>query len=94
MNEMEILTVRRLPGRLTAAQTAILLGIAGYDIQVLVRARLLKPLGNPAKNAPKWFCGQQIDKLRTDEEFLNRIARALQKHWRNKNTKKPEGDDS
>ncbi|MGO9203867.1 MAG: hypothetical protein ACLQM8_25385 [Limisphaerales bacterium] len=44
------------PARLTASKTAKLLGFAGHDVPVLVASGLLKPLGNPSPNSPKfWF---------------------------------------
>ena len=46
---------RGLPPRLDATATARLLGIAKHDIQSLMVAGKLKPLGTPAPNAPKWF---------------------------------------
>jgi 2,4-dienoyl-CoA reductase-like NADH-dependent reductase (Old Yellow Enzyme family) len=42
----EFLTLRHLPGRLSAWQTATLLGMDKTHLPVLMAARLLKPLGN------------------------------------------------
>ena len=46
---------RSLPARLDVAQTSKLLGFGEQDIQILMSAGKLTPLGDPAPNAPKWF---------------------------------------
>jgi hypothetical protein len=51
----EFLTLRHLPGRLSAWQTATLLGMDKTHLPVLMAARLLKPLGNPPRERPKVF---------------------------------------
>ena len=59
----ELLNLRRLPAMLNMAQTAVMLGLAEHDIPVLVRAGLLKPLGDPPPNAVKSFGTAQVLKL-------------------------------
>jgi hypothetical protein len=44
-----------LPARLTAEQAAWVLNGQSHDVPILVAARLLKLLGNPAQNAIKFF---------------------------------------
>jgi len=65
----------RWPGRLDVVATAKLLGFAEHDIPILIAAGLLKPLGDPAANAPKWFAGVEVFRLPT---------RAVARHWRHK----------
>lgn len=43
------------PARLSVDQVAWALGCQAHDIPILVAARLIKPLGNPAPNAIKFF---------------------------------------
>ena len=43
----------KLPARIDAMQAARLLGFAEHDIPILVSAKLLTPLGTPAKSAVK-----------------------------------------
>jgi hypothetical protein len=79
----------RLPGRLTAEETARLLGFAGHDIPTLVKARLLPPLGDPPPNSPKFFAACEVEKFAGDRRWLDRATRAVAKHWREKNERRP-----
>jgi hypothetical protein len=88
MNSLELLNCRRLPARLDAEQTAILLGFRlEPDIQVLMRAKLLKPLGAPAQNGIKYFATSQIQAFATDPEWLHKASGAVQRFWRSKHAK-------
>jgi hypothetical protein len=53
---------RGLPARLDAPATARLLSFAEHDIQILMQAGKLTPLGEPA-NA-KWFAAVEMIQLR------------------------------
>lgn len=79
-----LLTARRLPGRLTAEETAALLGFHTHDIPVLVRRRLLKTSGHPKDNATRYFHGPSIDKLRDDEGWNSRATDTMYRHWQNR----------
>jgi hypothetical protein len=67
---------RHLLARLDVATTAKLLGFAEHDIQVLMGAGRLTPLGEPAPNAPKWFCAVEVIRLAMDKEWLHKATRA------------------
>ena len=67
-NSLELLNCRRLPSRLTAEQVAVLLGCQTHDIPVIVRAGLLRPLGNPVQNATKWFATKDLEEKMADEK--------------------------
>jgi hypothetical protein len=85
MNPQELLNCRRLPARLDAEQTAVLLGFRlAPDIQVLMRAKLLKPLGNPARNGVKHFSSAHVLQLAADGEWLHKATAAIQRFWRSK----------
>jgi len=73
---------RGLPARLDVGATAKLLGFAEHDIQVLMAVGKLTPLGDPAPNAPKWFCAVEVIGLATDREWLHRATREISKYWR------------
>jgi hypothetical protein len=73
---------RQLPARLDVAATAKLLGFAEHDIQVLMAAGKLTPLGDPAPNAPKWFCAIEVIRLAMDRDWLHKATREISKHWR------------
>src|SRR3974390_768651 len=75
---------RKLPARLDVAATAKLLGFADHDIEVLMGAGKLTPLGDPAPNAPKWFCAVEVIRLATDRDWLHKATREISKHWRQK----------
>ena len=88
MNIQELLNQRRLPARLDAHQAAILLGFrAETDIQVLMRLKLLKPLGHPAPNGVKYFASAQVLQLSADQEWLHKATAAIQKFWKSKHLK-------
>jgi len=80
-----ILTLLRLPARLDSGQTATLLGFKGDDIQPLVRAKLLKPLGNPPPNSVKYFASVQIQELAHNPDWLARATLVVARHRKEKN---------
>jgi hypothetical protein len=82
-----------LPARIGVPQTAKLLGFAEHDVPILVSERLLKPLGNPAQNAPKYFSAVEILRLVTDRTWLDKATQRLSQHWLRKRERvnNPEG---
>ena len=83
--------VKNLPARLSAAETARILGFAEHDIQILMAARKLTPLGDPVQNAPKWFAAVEIIQLATDKDWLSKATREVSKYWRHKRERKVNG---
>ena len=81
---METWARRGLPARIDVTQTAKLLGFAEHDIPVLMAARKLIPLGDPAPNAPKWFAAIEVIQLATDKEWLHKASKEVSKYWRYK----------
>jgi hypothetical protein len=81
----DILSAPRLPGRINAEQTAALLGFQIHDIPVLVRAKLMQPLGNPSQAAPKWFSSAEVELLRHDTKFLARATKTISSNWQKRN---------
>ena len=73
-----------LPARLDVVTTAKLLGFAEHDIQILMAASKLKPLGDPAPNAPKWFAAVEVIRLAADRDWLNKATREVAKYWLHK----------
>ena len=73
-----------LPARLDVEATAKLLGFAEHDIQILMTAGKLMPLGDPAPNAPKWFAAVELIRLATNEDWLHKATKEIARHWRNK----------
>lgn len=85
MNEAKVLNLVRLPARLSSTETAQILGFGEHDIAVLTKNRLLKYLGNPAPNAPKFFASCEVEKLAVDADWLNRATKAVSNHWHFRN---------
>ena len=56
----------QLPARLTAEQAGWVLNCQPHDIPALIHARLLKPLGNPAANCPKYFATADMLEIAED----------------------------
>jgi hypothetical protein len=83
-----LLQAPALPARLTADGVARLLGFSEHDIPILVSSKLLRPLGNPARNAPKFFATVDIQAFSTDAAWLAKATRAISEHWKRKNHRK------
>jgi hypothetical protein len=83
----EFLNLRRLPARLDSEQTAMLLGLAGYELVFIMRAKLLLPLGRPSQNGRKYFAACVVQELMTNVEWLNTATRTVQKHIHDSNFK-------
>lgn len=77
--------VGKTPARLDVDQVAWLLNCQPHDVPVLVRARLLKPLGNPPANSRKLFGAEEILELTRDKAWLNKMSNAIHESWRRKN---------
>lgn len=83
MNDYEFPTCppfNQLPARLKVKTVGVLLAFSASDIPVLIAAGLLKPLGKPAPNAPKFFARVQIERLGQDLEWLNQATRCVSQH--------------
>lgn len=84
----EFLNLRWKPGRSCSWQAAAILGVETQHIPILIGTRLLKPLGNPPANAPKYFFTKYLLRLAEDERWLERVSDALVEHWASRNAKK------
>ena len=78
----------QLPARLTATQAGWVLNCQPHDVPVLVSARLLKPLGNPAANTIKFYATADVLELAKDRNWLVRMTNTINKHWHDKNARK------
>ncbi len=88
-----LLNLRNPPQRLTAVEAAGRLGFSPPEIRVLVARGLLKPLGHPAPNGPKYFLTALLDDLKRDEKWHGKATDALQQYWRHKNARKLDSTD-
>lgn len=87
MNDPNIFNLQRLPARLDVRQVAQLLGFAQYEIPILVRAKLLSPLGNPSQNGVKYYCANEIEALSKQRDWLNAASKAVTKFRKAKNAR-------
>ena len=71
-------------------EAARFIGCQDHDIPILVRAGLLKPLGPVPPNAVKYFSKRKVLKLCDDDAWLDRVTKALVRHWQNKNGRRKE----
>jgi hypothetical protein len=65
------------PARLEAGEAAELLGFHADDMPLLVREKLLTPLGNPANNKKKYFSLLDVEALGRDPERLAAATNAI-----------------
>lgn len=85
---MELITTAAkqiIPARLNVRAAAERLGFPPHDIPILVRSGLLKPLGNPPPNAPKYFARCVVEALAIDVQWLDKATRIVSKHWHDRN---------
>jgi hypothetical protein len=82
----KFLGLLRLPGRLTTEQCAYRLGFAPHEIPILVKARLLTPLGRPSQQAVKYFAASEIEGLAAKSDFLHRATKTLYAYWHSQNS--------
>jgi hypothetical protein len=73
----DVFSMRRLPARLGAEETAALLGFQLHDLPILMRAKLLRPLGKPAPNAPKFFATVEVLKAAEDWDWLDKATKTI-----------------
>ena len=78
----------QLPARLTAEQAAWVLNCQPHDVPALVAGRLLKPLGNPAPNAIKYFATSDLLELAKDRAWLVKMTTTINQHWHRQNARK------
>jgi hypothetical protein len=77
-----------LPARIYPEQAAKILGFGIHDIPILMKAKLLTPLGKPAPNAIKYFARVAIESHSVDAEWLGKATHALSTHWKRQNERK------
>lgn len=82
---------RHLPGRLNAFETGQILGFEEHDIPTLVKAKVLRPLGNPSRNAHKFFALKSVLSYRDDDRWLSKATELVSIKWQDKNRRKKSG---
>jgi hypothetical protein len=74
----------QLPARLEVNHVAVQLGFSESDIPILIAGGLLKPLGKPAANAPKFFARVEIERCAENVDWLNQATRCVAQYWKRK----------
>jgi hypothetical protein len=82
------------PARVLKEEAAKILGFADHDIPILVKAGLLRPLGKPAQNGPKWFATCVLEALANDPKWLDKATKAVNTNWERKNRRRKESTES
>jgi hypothetical protein len=80
-----LLNSRRLPARLDVSQTAAILNFREHDLPVLTAAGILKPLGKPAANAPKYYAATEVMACAENRDWLDKATRILAANWKERN---------
>ena len=74
--------------RQIAATEVWVINCQPHDVPVLVVARLLKPLGNPAANGIKFFAASEQLEMVQDRGWLVKVTNAVNQHWHKQNSRK------
>jgi hypothetical protein len=80
-----------LPARLHVKLVALKLGFGESEIPILMGKGLLKPLGKPAPNAPKFFARVEIERLSKDIDWLDEATLRVTQYWKRKRDRKAKG---
>lgn len=81
----------QLPAQLNVSQASKVLGFGVHEIAILISFGMLKALGKPAPNAPKYLSAMEVLSLAADRHCLDKATRRMAEHWRDKrNGKKSE----
>jgi hypothetical protein len=88
-DRLAILNCRRLPARLDGPQAAAILNFREHDVPVLSAAGLLRPLGKPAANAPKYYAASDVVACAENRDWLDKATRAIGTHWKRRNQRDP-----
>lgn len=88
----QFLNLKTAPARLTAEEAAWFLGFSIHEIPMLIADGLLKPLGRPPSNGPKYFSAYALEELRRDTKWLAKASDVIVEYWRNKNVRRGNGE--
>ncbi|MDB6016340.1 MAG: hypothetical protein JWR19_829 [Pedosphaera sp.] len=87
-NGQQCLHALRLPARVSGREAAVLLGFSEHDLPILVRAHLLKPLGQPGPNSPKHYASIELLQHAQDVKWLHRATEIVAKNWQKRNARR------
>jgi len=84
-DQIQFLSLRQFPARLSVQETAWLLGFTEEQVKILLWEGVLKPLGHPPENGVKTFAYVEIKRFAEDSVWLAKASDALVKYWRRRN---------
>ena len=87
-SSLKLQTLEKFPVLMTKEKVAEALGVATHTIPPLVRSGLLKPLGQSGRYCVKHFSRDALAEKFASPEWLDKVAAAIHRHWRNKNARK------
>jgi hypothetical protein len=87
-HQERFLSLRIYPARLKAEEAGWLLGFLPHEITILMSEGLLKPLGRPPQNGPKYFSTATLEELRRDPKWLSRASDSIVQYWKVRNDRK------
>ena len=90
MNHEDVKRLELL-ARLNVEDVAVIFNIPKAAVPVLVKHRLLVPLGSPRPNSVRWFARRAIFRLADDERFLHRLTLCLERFYRKRNAQQRPG---
>jgi hypothetical protein len=88
MEPKQMLQVLRLPARLTVEQAGVLLGFHEDAVGILIKTKMLEPLGGHAPGAQRMFAAVEIQRLRNDLKWLSKATRLLREHFQCRNSRR------
>ena len=68
-------------------EASAIFGWPDHYLPFLVSAGHLKPLGKPAQNSRKWFATEEIERLCSDPDWLDKAIRIVEKQVQEMNRK-------
>ena len=78
----------QFPGFMMKEHVAKAIGRPRHDIPPLVRAGLIKPLGNPSRHCVKMYSRELLAQQFADVTWQDKVAAAIHRHWKIKNSRK------
>lgn len=81
----QILSARHLPGVLYSDEAAFLLRKSPDDLHLLAKKNLIKEIGDPKPNAPKYYLTEEVLAKKDDPQWQDQAVRLLTRKNRVKN---------
>lgn len=81
----QILSARQLPGVLYSDEAAFLLRKSPDDLHLLAKKNLIKEIGDPQPNAPKYYLTEEVLSKKDDPQWQDQAVRILTRKNRVKN---------